>query len=74
MIQRHSITYILAETYGNPPHQGGGTCVGAPGETLDEIQAYLLAIYGDRIQTLEPTHGQHPTHQTRPVRADPPPP
>jgi hypothetical protein len=41
-----SLRFTLSETYGDPPHPGGGSV--GPGEP-DELLALLVAIYGARL-------------------------
>jgi len=72
-----SIYYQLTETYGNPPNQGGGWIVGSDGSSLQELEATLKAIYGNRLASMQHA-GENapnplpamPERQSLPIRHD----
>ena len=50
--KRVAVTFKLVEVHGNPPHHGGGICIGAPGSSAEELIASLRATYGDSLTSV----------------------
>lgn len=53
-----SVSFVLHQTYGNPPFQGGGFCVGAPGDTEAELITHLQRLYGPRLASISTANGE----------------
>ncbi|MGH8500038.1 MAG: hypothetical protein ACRERV_14710, partial [Methylococcales bacterium] len=52
-VRRAILKFSLNEHYGNPPTQGGGSLIGAFGDTIEDLKAELIERYGERLAWMD---------------------